>query len=223
MTTEPANRTSVPQATRTQYDYLLLDASSSMTTKWHDSLAALDGYIHGLKEANINSTITMATFSQGSTGMDYIIERETSVRDWTPLTESRVPMSGGGTPLYDAINTMVRELRDLDPPKCSIVIVTDGEDYDSKTTVDHAKAILNWCKAKGWQVTFIGCDFNNLATAKQLGVDSSNAIGVSQKRLADVASSLAKKRAAYGHYGTSMSFSDAEKENFGGYLAPPTT
>jgi hypothetical protein len=65
-----------------------------------------------------------------------------------------------GTPLFDAINMMGRELQALNPPRCSIVIITDGDENGSRhTTADQARAILDWCRAQGWQVTFLGADF----------------------------------------------------------------
>lgn len=138
-------------------------------------------------------------------------------QDWTSLED--IGMEGGGTPLYDAINSMGRILRDLNPAKCSALICTDGGDTDSKTSVEQARRILDWMRAKGWQVTFFGCDFNNNSQALALGANPQNAIGVSQARLSDAASALAKKRQAYSAYGSPMNFTDDEKQEFGGYLS----
>jgi von Willebrand factor type A domain len=211
------NTTSLPQTPRQQHDYILLDASSSMSDKWWSSLEAIDNYVSGLKAQNVSSKITLATFTHSS-GFRYDRCRQTTVEEWKSLSEQSPDFWAGTTPLYDAINQMTRELRDLDPPKCSILIVTDGEENGSATTAAQAKAFLDWCRAKGWQVTFFGCDFESSRQAKMLGVGPQNAIGTSAKRLTDAASTLAKKRAHHAHFGTPMNFSEDEQQKFAGYL-----
>jgi hypothetical protein len=117
---------------------------------------------------------------------------------------------------------MATKLRDLDPPRASIVIVTDGDENASKfTSSDQAKALLDWMRAKGWQITFIGADFNNRRQAHTLGANEHTSIGVQQKRLSDATAALAAKRARYGLYGEAMHYTDAEKQTFGGYLNGP--
>jgi len=110
-------------------------------------------------------------------------------------------------------------LRDLDPPRCSIVIVTDGDENGSKyTDAEQARAFLDWCRAKGWQVTFIGADFNNSAQARLLGADARNSIGVTKARLLEAGKKLGEKRAAHALYGDDINFSEDERKDFGGYL-----
>lgn len=216
------NTTSAPTQTKVQKDYILLDASSSMSSKWWDSLKAVDDYIAGLKTASVNSSVTMATFTTGRHDViSYDKCRESTVDDWQSVMaegQNQVPFYAGTTPLYDAINVCVKELRDLDPPKVSILIVTDGEENASKTNAAQAKGLIDWCRAKGWQVTFLGCDFDNNAQAKLLGVGPANAIGTSAKRLKDATAELARKRAHHAHFGTPMNFSEDEQQKFGGYL-----
>jgi hypothetical protein len=195
---------SVPRTQRSQLDYILLDGSSSMQDKWWDSLDAIEAYVQGLKREAVHSHLLL------------------SIADWKPLREAPIGSDWGMTPLYDAINNMGRELRDLDPPRCSIVIVTDGEENGSKyTTLVQAKAILDWCRAKGWQVTFIGADFANARQARLLGAVEGSSIGVAKANLKLATDALAKKRAAYGLHGTDMHYTDGEQQQFGGYLGAP--
>ncbi len=212
------NRTGSLQAP--QLDYILLDGSSSMYDKWTPSLAAIDGFLDVLKSLNIHSHGIVSVFSD-KIGQ---IVRDSTLDTWPTFKQDFIRMPGGGTALYDAINLMARELRDLDPPKASIVIVTDGFDVDSKyTTATQARALLDWCRAKGWQVTFLGADFNNEKQAKLLGATPQNSIGVQKLKLLEAGKALARKRAIYGHGGEDISFSDEEKEIFGGYLAGPSS
>lgn len=197
-----------------QLDYILVDGSSSMMDKWWDSIGALDNFLGVLRSQNIGSQVILHTFD--SKDME-CVQRDCLLADVGPLTD--VGAHWGMTPLYDAINLMVRKLAKLDPPKCSIVIVTDGDDTDSKTTnVTQARALLDWCRAKGWQVTFIGADFNNMAQAKLLGADDSNTIGVQKAKLLDAGKALGEKRAAHARTGDDINFSADERKQFGGYL-----
>lgn len=203
----------------TQLDYILLDGSGSMQDKWWDTLAAIEAYVQGTKAANIRSRVLLQTFD--STDRD-CIQRDVPIHEWKSVIDEPIGAWWTSTPLYDAIRLMGSRLNDIDPPRCSIVIVTDGEENVSQfTTLDEAKAVLDWCRAKGWQVTFIGAEFNNWSQASKLGADAATSIGVQTKKLADATAALAKKRARYGLYGEDMHYSDDEKQQFGGYLNPP--
>lgn len=200
----------------TELDYFLIDGSGSMSPKWWDFLAAGDTFLTAAKQNGLKSHLVVHVFDTADMEM---IQRDCPLRDAKPFHEEPLGSHFQGTPLYDAINLMGRRLRERNPTKASILIITDGDDADSKTSVEDAKRILDWIKARGWQVTFFGCDFNNSRQAKLLGMDDSNTIGVQQKLLSDAARNLAAKRSAYSRDGTDISFSDKEKQQFGGYLA----
>lgn len=207
-----ANRVGTLQAP--QLDYILLDGSSSMSHKWWDTIGALEGYVDVLKSQNINSHGIIQLFD--SHDLNCIL-RDATLDKWGSLND--LGYNGGMTPLYDAINLMGRTLRDLNPPRCAITIVTDGDENGSHYT-DHAqaRAILDWCRAQGWQVTFLGADFNNSMQAKLLGADDSNSVGVRKELLAKAGKSLGEKRAKNALYGDDINFSEDERKNFGGYL-----
>ena len=212
MTTSVINRTGTLQAS--QLDYILVDGSSSMMSKWWDSIGALDQFLNVLRTENVGSQVILHTFDSGDMEA---IQRDCLLADCGPLTD--VGAHWGMTPLYDAINLMVRKLAALDPPKCSIVIVTDGDDTSSKyTDVVQARSLLDWCRAKGWQVTFIGADFNNMRQAAALGADESNSIGVQKHLLLDAGKALGEKRARHARTDEEINFSPDERKQFGGYL-----
>lgn len=203
-----------------QLDFILLDSSGSMCSKRDDSLNAIDNYVAQLRSENINSTINVSAFTTSySEGFIFNKLRESTPDAWSDMRfDQELGRDAGSTPLYDAINCMCLELRSKMPQKCSILIITDGEENASKTTVEQARALLDWCRNMGWQVTFLGADFENSRQAKLLGADESNSVGVSVKRLIDATSLLAEKRARYGLYGTDMNMSKDEKTELGGLL-----
>lgn len=204
----------------TQLDYILLDGSFSMQgERWNDGLRAIQTYVDGMKAGNVNTQIMLTTFCSIDKRCR---QRDVNIRDWISLMDAPIGSHWGGTPLWDAIYLMGADLNTLDPPRAAITIVTDGGNTESSLADEsQAKAVLDWCRAKGWQVTLIGADFNNSAIAKVLGMSEASAIGVSQKLLSDAAANLAKKRAKYGLYGTDMHFTGDEKQQFGGYLNAP--
>lgn len=200
-----------------QLDFILVDGSSSMMNKWYDTLAALDGFMTTLQAQNIASHGIVSVFD--TQNLDSV-QRDSIIGDWPLFSKEPLKSTWGCTPLYDAINLMGRTLKELDPPRCSIVIVTDGAENGSRhTTHEQARAILDWCRAKGWQVTFLGADFNNSAQAKRLGANDSNSIGVRKQLLSAAGKTLGAKRARNALFGEDINFSDEEKENFGGYLS----
>lgn len=202
--------------TNTQVDYVLLDASSSMIDKWWDGLTAVDAYIKGLRANHVASHFHLASFSSHD---PQYMWREQLLADTRLMADDPPGPHGGMTPLYDAINLMARKLRDLDPKQASVLVVTDGDENDSSfTTLEQAKQLLNWMRLRGWQVTFIECDFDNTELGQSLGADAKHMIGTSAARLADVAKLLADKRARYGRTGDGIEFTDEERQKFGGYL-----
>lgn len=215
MTNALAKRAALPVGVAV--DYLLIDGSSSMLDKWDDTVAALETYIMDLKTAKLNSHILASVFTSEDCDM---LQRDIPLADFVSFYDDPISSHWGMTPLYDGINAMARRLRDLDPARATIVICTDGEEnFSQYTDLTQAKALLDWCRAKGWQVIFIGCDFNNSAQAKALGANDDKAIGVQKELLVDAARELAKKRRNYGLTGTEIHFSEAEQRQFGGLLS----
>jgi hypothetical protein len=202
-----------------QMDYILLDSSQSMQDKWWDTLDSIEAYVQGVRAENIKSHVILHSFDDIALEL---IHRDVPIEGWIPLRTAPIGAYWGSTPLYDAISLMASKLRDLDPPRASIVIVTDGAENASRfTTIEQAKGLLDWCRAKGWQVTFIGANFSNARQASLLGGDPNSAIGVERRHLTSATSALAKKRARYGLYGEAMHYTDDEKQQFGGYLNAP--
>lgn len=203
-----------------QVDYLLLDGSGSMLSKQFETIAALDVFAGQLRSSNINSQLILQVFDDHD--MDSI-QRDDIIAAM-PLFRHKPPQCGWGlTPLYDAINIMARRMRELNPDTARIIIITDGKATSmGMTTHDQARALLDWCRAKGWQVTFFGCDFNNSAQAKLLGADDSNSVGVQKALLSDAAKNLGDKAVRHAVTGTDIRFTDDEKSQFGGYLTGPS-
>ena len=218
MTNAIINRSGTLQAP--QLDYILLDGSGSMKGKWWDTMAALRAFVDVLKSQNVNSHGILQTFDSFDLNL---VQRDGTLDTWGDLTD--IGAHWGSTPLYDAIIHMGLELQKLAPAsgKCSIVIVTDGDENGSQTTLVQAKAVLDWCRAQGWQITFLGADFNNNEQAKMLGANDSNSIGVRRELLLEAGKSLGEKRGRHARNSDDeINFSADERKKFGGYLTDAT-
>lgn len=203
-----------------ELDYILLDGSGSMIDKWDETLAGLDAYFNVLRRVNTASHGILQVFDNSN--LEYI-QRDSTIDSWPRFDRGSVDLPGGTTPLYDAVNLMVRRLAELDSKVCSIIIVTDGQANGAQhTDRTQAKALLDWCRAQGWQVIFLGADFNNKEQAAALGATPQTFIGVQRGRIKEAGENLGEKRLAYGRTGNDISFSDSEKTEFGGYLAGPS-
>jgi len=217
--TQLANRSNLLNPIRPlHYDFILLDGSGSMANKWWPMLDAIDTYISTLKLQSLSTHINLTVFDTSDLNFT---QRNTHIDSWIPCSADPIASNFGGTPLYDAIIAMGLRLRSISPDRPSILIITDGQDQDSKTSPEQARSVINWMKAQGWQVTFMGCDFNNSNQAAALGANNSNSIGVTTALLSDATKAFAHKRAAYGHGAPDINFSDDEKRQFGGYLSAP--
>lgn len=210
-----------------QYDYICLDGSGSMMDKWWEMLEAIDSYVGTLKALNSKSHLHLSIFTSGfdhgiSSNID-MVARDVGIDQWVPLLKDPVGSHFIGTPLYDAIEVMCAKLHKLNPRRAALTIVTDGHESDSKVCdLDRAKSLLDWARAKGWSVTFIGCDFNNSRTAQALGATAASAIGVQKHLLNEAVTELARKRHVYGVTGAPVHWTEAEQKQFGGFLAAPT-
>lgn len=203
----------------TQRDLIILDGSGSMQPMWFDMLQAIDTYVDGLKRAQTESHITLSIFTSPRENID-MVARDSSVARWQPLLQDPPGSYWGGTPLYDAIEVGIAKLRHENPKRAAITICTDGDENGSQSCdLNRCRAILDWARARGWQVTFVGCDFNNDGLANSLGATESATIGVQRKLLSEATKELARKRARYAQSGAPMHWSEDERTQFGGYLA----
>lgn len=208
-----------------ELDYLLIDGSGSMQDKWGQTIIAAQSYLDVLAGAHLNAQCITTTFD--TTDIECIHRNETLGR-MQSLLNPHIGAHFSGTPLYDAINVMGRTLKLLKPAKAHIIIATDGDDTeygsfgDGVTSPEQARAVLDYLKALGYQVTFLGVDFNSESQGKLLGSNPRNVIAVETSKLRDAAEALGHKRIRYSRTGEDIHFTGEEKSKFGGYLTSGT-
>lgn len=198
-----------------QHDFILLDRSGSMASRWVEALGAINGYVKKLADDNVDTGVTMACFDLSGASMSFDILRDRiTPKTWKPVSnEDAEPR--GSTPLNDATGKIVALAKDGNYDKVAMIIMTDGHENASKElTTPQAKALLDECRAKGWQVIFLGADFDNTAQAASFGNATRSTVTVAAGNFVAALHATASKRGSYGATGQAMGYSDLEKQSW---------
>lgn len=199
-----------------QHDFILLDRSQSMESLWGEALAAINGYVKKLADDNVDTGVTLATFDLHDQKLVFDVIRDRIIPNtWLPVsTKDAAPR--GMTPLNDAVGRLVTLANSNNYEKVAIIILTDGQENASKElSVNQAKAILDSCRAKGWQVIFLGANFDNAAQATSYGARSAQTAKVDPAQLDEAFRKTAFLRSSYGSgAAATMEFTDEDKKEF---------
>jgi len=183
------------------HSYILLDRTGSMEPMWTEALSSVNAYADGLAALDggprVDADITLAVFD-AQDGLQFdVLRKDVDAENWNNVT-SREVSPRGMTPLYDAIGRMVSLAEADRPEKAIIVIMTDGEENSSKEmTKATAKAALDRVRAKGWEVVFLGANFDNISDADSVGVQGGQQMAMSVGTMNASMARLAKKSRAY--------------------------
>lgn len=203
-----------------QQDYILLDRSGSMAARWSDTLGGVNAYVHGLAKdkATAGILVTVQVFDTHSID---VVRRSVVASAWKDIMDSEVSPRGG-TPLYDAVGRLVT-LADGDAPeKSAIVVMTDGQENAShEHTKASAKGLLDRCRAKGWQVIFLGADFDNMSQGMDLGNAAGATMSFSSAAAPVAMAATARMRASYSAAGEPMLYSKEDRTQAAGGSGSP--
>jgi hypothetical protein len=152
--------------------FIALDRSGSMGgPRWTDSIGALNEYINGLKSQKIEGTATIVAFDsvENKTRLEKI---ELSIPYFEGLAESWVHPAGM-TPLYDAAAHVMDLALASKADRNVVVILTDGMENTSKEhTQESIKAKTQLMQSKGYEVIFLGANFDVTQYTQQAGLSS---------------------------------------------------
>jgi hypothetical protein len=196
--------------------YILLDRSGSMGHLWEEALASVNGYVKEM--ANGDGYATLALFDTVHTeGMKFeVLRNSVPVQNWTPVTDAEATPRGG-TPLFDAFGRIVTRAENDNPDKAVIVIMTDGEENQSREMKkEDVKAALDRAEKRGWQVVFLGADFAKFnADADVLGVGVSKRMAMSKGMLSASMTTLAAKSRRYFDAEEAIAFNAEDRAEAG--------
>lgn len=199
-----------------QHDFILLDRSGSMSSLWDEAIGSINTYAQKLADDSVDTGITIATFDKATqSGQDpflfEVVRDRITPKTLKPLSVKEITPRGF-TPLSDAIGKVVTLAEAGGYEKVAIIIMTDGHENASKEyTVAQAKARLDQCRAKNWQVIFLGADFDNVSQATSFGNAAGQTIRASAANLRNTMAATATMRGTYGLTGQSINYSDEIK------------
>jgi hypothetical protein len=196
--------------------YVLIDMSSSMAQKWPETMAAVNGYATEIGKADPDRFLAVYGFALPGSAFTSltVLRMEAPAANFIRLGED-TPKPSGMTPLFDAIGMIHNILRDDGHARKTILVITDGEENASRVISGGAakELIASW-KAKEWDVTFLGADFNAFGQAQGLGLGAKDVLNASQGNFANAMASNAARSMAYasGVATQDLSFSDADRK-----------
>lgn len=194
-----------------QHDFVLLDRSGSMGSQWVEALNSVNAYVKKLADDKVDTGVTLAVFD-GQNGLDFKVIRDRIIPStWHPVTRQDAEPRGM-TPLNDATGKIVALAKAGNYDRVAIIIMTDGQENASRElSVAQAKALLDECRAKNWQVIFLGANFDNAAQALSYGNFASATMNSSTRNLTGTMSFLGAQRSRYGATGQAVNFTDEDK------------
>ena len=138
--------------------YILLDRSGSMSQRWSEALGSINAYVKELAKGS--ATVTLATFDSVGDMKYEVLRDAVPSAEWKDVTDADA-QPRGGTPLLDAIGRAVSAIESRPGDKKILIVMTDGEENQSREMNKvSAKAALDRFEKRGWQVVFLGADFD---------------------------------------------------------------
>ena len=215
--------------------YILLDRSGSMQSRWAEALSSINSYVDGLKELEGDYNVSVFSFDTNTQWTNPVTQtfrspittqtvqvtnastfenhrNKESVKNFKALTNADCAPRGG-TQLYDATSKLINLVEADNYDRAVIVIMTDGEENSSTEIRDPnvVKQRLDKLRERGYQVIFLGADFDNARQSYSLGGSYDNTISASSTNLAGTMRGMAAKSALYALYDTKGIILESEK------------
>jgi hypothetical protein len=182
-----------------------------MQSRWDETIGAVNAYVTALKEAKTKASVSVTVFDNQEPFK--VIRKDVKLKDWNPISATEV-LPRGMTPLFDAIGALNQLLTLKAPKKASIIIVTDGlENASREFDKNGTKTILDNFKTTGYDVVFIGADFDAFGQSSGLGVLTGSTLNMTKGNYEQAFKSVANRSMYYEQWGSdaNLGFSDEDR------------
>jgi len=195
--------------------YILLDQSGSMLTNWDETLGAVNGYVSDLAKDSATKTArtTIITFDKSGDMRFDIVRRNVAPAEYQKITSAEVEPRGM-TPLYDAVGRLQTLVTDDNPERALIAIMTDGmENASVEITSDAAKSVVKNFESKGFDVVFLGADFDAMNQAMDIGISGTQTLNTIRGSYSAAMGSLSARTSFYASTGQAgIGWSDEDRD-----------
>lgn len=198
--------------------YIVLDRSGSMWSNWTETLGSVNGYARALKDTDeIHNTITVIVFD--TINPFELVRDAVTLEGWNDITAEEISPRGG-TPLYTAVVKTLELAQSVDHEKVVMVVMTDGQDTGNvEHTIHSAKAAIeDATKNKGWEVIFLGANFDAAHYTQAFGLHPSKFVNTNNITRGATMSMMATKSMSYASASNgleatiAMSFTEEEQK-----------
>lgn len=149
--------------------FVALDRSGSMSgSSWINAINTLNEYINGLKAEKVEGQVSIVAFDHKTRLVPLAHKRSIA---YFENIDHTVLIPAGLTPLYDASAYVMDQALEENPEKAVVVILTDGAENCS-TEYTQNKTKVELIQSKGWEVLFLGANFDVSEYAKGSGMDA---------------------------------------------------
>ncbi len=170
---QPAAKVKVSSKSNKTLVGFLLDETGSMMSISQATVSGFNEYIQTLKNKGNAVDFSLARFNS----LKFVND---PVRPIADVPELKDYAPNNGTPLYDSIAKLVKQLENektTKDTKVLMVIMTDGEENESKEF--DRKKIMELIKGKekaGWTFTYLGANQDSWAVGGQMGMSTGNSV-----------------------------------------------
>lgn len=149
---------------------VVLDKSGSMASTRDATISGFNEMLETHQRENPDAALSLLLFDT----VPQPVRHFPAVKFADKLTpETYAP--GGNTALHDAIGQQIRRIEALDeqPDRIAFVIITDGEENQSREyDLNTVRQLIEWHtnEGKGWAFTFLGANIDAYAVGGAMGV-----------------------------------------------------
>lgn len=158
---------------------VVLDSSGSMEKIEADTKGGFNSFIDEQADEDGSAAVSLYNFNSG---VDRVYHGK-DVEDAPHLTDENYTPSGR-TALYDAIVTAIDETEahledaDEDAENVIVVVLTDGMENASETSIDAVQDSVEEKRDADWEFLFIGANQDAVLTAESMGMSPEKSLNM---------------------------------------------